>query len=398
VAAAPAPLAPPAEPSTQEPEGHRVQVLFRPEDVALEADPGHLGCPVLGEAVVESRVLVGPTERLRLRVALPGVRAIAPPVPYGADYVLVEASRSQHHTWRLPLLPGARTWVGLRRVHALTHPGLSLLAARTDADPAAPSAALALAGAITRLAQARLAVLLAEDAAALGESGVEPARAELPGGGVRLAVDLRPEPLATALVHSLALRTVDLLVLGGAPEVAVERVEAGLASGDAHVLWVPHAAPPSRRGKVAAWRSARTGGSEGAIPTRALICAAVGEPGKQDVAFAGRLLRHLGARATVFTVLVASDDPASREQAVRFLEAGVRTLRRLGIEADADVESGPPAVRIADRQAQGGYDLLVLGAPLPEPGGTTSLRGVTARLLRETQTPLLVVRSGGPQP
>ncbi len=84
--------------------------------------------PILGQAVVEQRSFVGSFERLRLRLPpLPGVRAIAPPVPFGRDEVWIEATRSQDQARRFPLRPGDSTWVGVQRVHALVHPGLRFL-------------------------------------------------------------------------------------------------------------------------------------------------------------------------------------------------------------------------------------------------------------------------------
>ncbi len=60
------------------------------------------------------------------------------------------------------------------------------------------------------------------------------------------------------------------------------------AAGDAHLLLVRGERPMP--------------------PRRFLLAVAVGEPGKEDVAFAGRLARHLGSPATVLTVL----PPAAR--------------------------------------------------------------------------------------
>jgi sulfate transport system ATP-binding protein len=75
----------------------RVQALFRPEDVALEEDRSALTVPVLGEGVVEQASFAGAQERLLLRLpAMPRVRTLAPPVPFGSDYFLVEASRTPH--------------------------------------------------------------------------------------------------------------------------------------------------------------------------------------------------------------------------------------------------------------------------------------------------------------
>jgi ABC-type Fe3+/spermidine/putrescine transport system ATPase subunit len=103
----------------------RVQVLFRPEDVTLRGSADDLSCPSLGEAVVEQRAFVGSFERLRLRLPpLPGVRAIAPQVPFGDDGVWIEAARSQGQARRFPLQPGDTTVVGVQRVHALVHPGM----------------------------------------------------------------------------------------------------------------------------------------------------------------------------------------------------------------------------------------------------------------------------------
>src|SRR5262245_9688862 len=74
----------------------RVQVLFRPEDVALASSPEALDCPQLGRGEVEESTFVGSFERLRLRLPpIPGVRPIAPPVAFGSGSVLVEVTRSQ---------------------------------------------------------------------------------------------------------------------------------------------------------------------------------------------------------------------------------------------------------------------------------------------------------------
>ncbi|HSS77300.1 MAG TPA: ABC transporter ATP-binding protein, partial [Thermoanaerobaculia bacterium] len=138
--------------------GRRVQVLFRPEDVAVRASADDAGLPLLGQAVVDQRAFIGSFERLRLRLpALPGVRAIAPVVPFGSDSIWIEATRSQDQARRFPLRPGDTTWVGVRRVHALVHPGMRFLLLTDGSAPA--RAALALGGELARLAHARVTVL-----------------------------------------------------------------------------------------------------------------------------------------------------------------------------------------------------------------------------------------------
>jgi ABC-type Fe3+/spermidine/putrescine transport system ATPase subunit len=106
----------------------RVQILFRPEDVALRPNLADLACPQIGHGVVDQRAFVGSFERLRLRLPpLPGVRTIAPTPPFGSDELWIEASRTQDLARRFPLRVGDGAFVGVQRVHALVHPGLRFL-------------------------------------------------------------------------------------------------------------------------------------------------------------------------------------------------------------------------------------------------------------------------------
>jgi hypothetical protein len=113
----------------------RVQVLFRPEDVALAPTSEALDCPKLGQAVVEEVSFGGAIERLRLRLPpIPGVRPISPPVAFGTNSILVEASRLPDQANRFPLEVGSQTWVGVHRIHTLEHPGLSFLIVSDGSD------------------------------------------------------------------------------------------------------------------------------------------------------------------------------------------------------------------------------------------------------------------------
>jgi len=365
----------------------RVQVLFRPEDVALRGSAGDLSCPTLGEAVVEQRAFVGSFERLRLRLpALPGVRAIAPPVPFGHDGVWIEAARSQDQARRFPLHPGDSTWVGVQRVHALVHPGMKFLLV-TDGS-AHSKAALALGGELARLAHAQVTLL---EAGAPGGEGEEAerrrqeTREQLGAGLATLETRATPEPAATAVAREAERRACDLVVLTPPPRQGLELAEAALLAGHHHLLLVPESHP-------------------GRVPARALICVAVGEPGKEDVSFAGRLARHLGAEATIMTVLPESErraegatSPSSAEsQAERFLARSIRTLWRLGVAASTRVRYGNVRDEILAELAEGKHDLLVLGTPLPGRGGALSLGGLVEKLLPLpllADLPVLLVRS-----
>jgi nucleotide-binding universal stress UspA family protein len=131
-------------------------------------------------------------------------------------------------------------------------------------------------------------------------------------------------------------------------------------------------------------------------PTRALICVASGEPGKDDVLFAGRLVRHVGAEATLLSVLPQeyTSQPLARIQAERFLAGGVRTLELLGVPARTTIRTGSVRDEITSEIASGGYDLLVLGAPLAQRDGRIPLSGVVGQMLNVINRPVLIVRSG----
>jgi hypothetical protein len=355
----------------------RVQVLFRPEDVALRASADDPSVPFLGEAVVEQRSFVGSFERLRLRLPpLPGVRAIAPPVPFGRDEVWIEATRSQDQARRFPLRPGDSAWVGVQRVHALVHPGLRFLLL-TDGS-ARSRGALALAGEIARRAHARVAVLGPATADDAGERALQEAREVLGGGLASLETRLTPEAPAGAVAEEVFRRPCDLVILPLPPRDAVEIAEGVLAAGQHHLLLAP-----------------TTPAAEASPPARLLICVAVGEPGKEDVSFSGRLARHLGAEVTILTVLPAAARGTQAETlAERFLAGSARTLNRLGVPVATRVRHGVAREEIVTQIAAGGHDLLVLGAPLPGRDGRIGLGGFVGKLLPEVaHLPVLIVRS-----
>jgi sulfate transport system ATP-binding protein len=314
----------------------RLQVLVRPEDVALRRRSEELGHPALGEGVVTETSFSGAVERLRIRLpALPGVRVIQPPAPFGDEHVAVDASRAQHVARKEPLAPGDRVWVGVRRLHALLHPGLSLVAVDGGATAEA-------AREVARLAQARL---------------------EHTEGVTALADGTLAGPVDLVFARMPALHAVD----------EAERILA--ATGDAHLLLVREAVPMP--------------------PRRFLVAVAVGEPGKEDVAFVGRLARHLGSTATVLSVIEPDADELAARAAERFVAACARTLARWGVPAEPEAVRGDLA-SVIGRRMRDGHDVLVLGAPLPDGHGRRRWgREVRGILAAREQYPILVVRPGG---
>ncbi len=361
--------------------GQRVQVLFRPEQVALAYDASALDCPALGEAVVEQATYAGAGERLRLRLATePGVRPIAPPLAFGRATVPIGAWRDLAASQRTPVATGDRVWVGVRRLHALPHTGLriGLLADSSSAG----QAAIAIAHQIAERAQAELvpwgAMTLAGGLPEPPDRRASPAWLEHPSRlGLPLRAAAKPgsgkgrgDCLETLRrVSEAPARDIVVAACSEDPVALVERL---LLLGEHHLLLLP--APAT-------------------LPERALVCVAAGEPGKGDVLFAGRLLRHLGGAATVLYVLSETEAAGNREGAERFLEAGVRTLASLGVPATWQIRPGPVVPTILNAMAQEGHDLLVVGAPLPAVNGRIALGGVVGQLVRRLAQPILVVRS-----
>ncbi len=351
----------------------RVQVLFRPEDVALAPSAEGLDCPVLGQATVEEVSFGGSYERLRLRLPpIPGVRPISPPVAFGSSSILVEATRYPDQASRFPLQPGSKTWVGVHRIQTLKHPGLSFLLV-SDASRRS-QAALSLGGEIARLAHARMTLLgcgMKEEAL---QVHLQEVRKQLGSGLASLDVQTSRDSPIQAVPRAAEQQPYDLVIMGFHHQQDIELAERLLQTGEHHLLLVP---TPQN------------------APQRALVCVASGEPGKDDVLFAGRLIRHLGADATLLSVLPASNrDSDLYQRAERFLEGGVQSLSILGVPSKTLIRSGATAEEILREATEGNYDLVVLGAPLNTSGGKISLSGVIEQVLRALDDrAILVVRS-----
>lgn len=352
----------------------RVQVLFRPEDVALSAEVDHLGCPTLGQAEVEEISFGGSFERLRLRLPpIPGVRPISPPVAFGSRTILVDATRPPEQANRHPLLPGDKTYVGVHRIHALAHPGLSFLIV-TDGSLSA-QAALALGGQMARLAHARVTLLGCGSKADGLEAVLQEARKSLGSGLASLEVLSMNESIERAVARAVERTQFDLLIIASQPGEDISLVEEILRTGDHHVLLAP--APQLT------------------APVNALICVASGEPGKDDVLFAGRLIRHLNADATLLSVLPEDENTAElRARSDRFMEGGIQSLGLFNVPAVGKIRTGSAAEQIVAEAREGDYDLVILGAPLFKQTGKISLEGVIGDVINKVNDrAILIVRS-----
>ena len=351
----------------------RVQVLFRPEDVVLAPSAEELTCQPLGQGTVEEITFAGSFERLRLNLPpIPGVRAIAPPVAYGSHALSVEATRTQDQVGHYPLLPGQAVWVGINRIHALTHPGLRFLLPTDGAPPAL--AALVVASQIAKLAHARVTLFGYGLTGEVLQRHLQEGKEQMGSGPAALETRSSNLPAAEAISQEVERNPYDLVVLGMGGAGSVALAEQILQTGEHHLLLVP---------------------CSQSTPQRALICVASGEPGKEDVLFTGRLVRHLGATAKLLTVLSeAQDTPETQERVHRFLGKGVQTLDVIGVPATKVVRVGRARDEILSEIQAGGHDLLVLGAPLPDVDGKVVLSGLVGNLVRTINNcPILIVRT-----
>ncbi len=351
----------------------RVQVLFRPEDIALANCREDLDCTPLGEGVVTNLGFNGPSERIRLELPpIPGVRAIAPVVPFGSQKILIEVTRPPDQAAAHPLKVSDKTWVGIRRLHALLHPGLTFLVA-TDGSLRSQSA-LSLGGYMARLAHARLTLLGIGKDEALLDSYLQDARKQLGSGMASVQVRTDSSPIPQAVAKATEKHPVDLVIVGWRPVEGTALAEQILSAGDHHVLLAAH---------------------PGARFEKALVCVASGEPGKDDVMFAGRLLRHLGAQAKLFTVLSeAANNEYQRLLTERFMAGGKHSLELFGVPTEVELRIGQPSTEIVKEIQDGGFDLVILGAPLPGRDRHVSLTRVVEGVMKNAgDCSILIVRS-----
>jgi sulfate/thiosulfate transport system ATP-binding protein len=351
----------------------RVQVVFRPEDVALASNKEDLDCPPLGQGVVTSMGFNGPSERIRLELpAIPGVRAIAPVVPFGSQSITIDSSRPPEQALAFPLSVNDKAWVGIRRLHALSHPGLSYLVV-TDGSLRSQSA-ISLGGYLARMSHARMTLLGVGKDEALLDSYLQDARKQIGSGMASVQVRTDRAPIPVSIARSIEQNPVDLVIAGWRPVEGVNMAEQILQAGDHHLLLAAH---------------------PGARFEKALVCAASGEPGKDDVLFAGRLLRHLGARATLFTVLSnALTDGYQHHRVERFIAGGVKSLEMFGVPTQSEIRIGNPQNEIIEEIRKEECDLVILGAPLPQKDGRTVLSGVIESVMKNAgNCSVLIVRS-----
>jgi nucleotide-binding universal stress UspA family protein len=354
----------------------RAQLLFRPEDVALSASQEDLGCFPIGKGKIIERGFKGPVEHLRVEIPpIQGVRSISPSIPYGHPGFILDVNRSPEQSTNAPLTMGHEAWVGIRRLHVLSHPGLNFLLV-TDGSLRSQSA-LAQGSYMARMSHAQLVLLgIGNDPTRLEEQ-VADARKQVGNGMASLEVEISCAPFDEAVAEAVEKYPIDLLILGWRPTARFEQLEQALQTGEHHLFLATNPTAQLRK---------------------ALICLKSGEPGKDDVVFAGRLLRHMGAEATLMTVIPnvpGEAYPPSRIE--RFLANGQKSLALFGVDSRTRIRKGDLLTAIHEELNMEDYDLVVLGAPLPDLNQKPGLNGVTGSIISTISTiedcSFLIIRS-----
>ena len=357
----------------------RAQILFRPEDIDLSKEVKGLAGSSLGKGKVIEREFKGTHEHLRITLpAIQGVRSIAPTVPYGNPGFIVDVNRPPEQIAALPLSINDEAWVGVRRMHVLSHPGMSFLMV-TDGSLRSQSA-ITVGGYMARMTNARVMMLgLGEDQTKVEKQLVE-ARKQIGSGMASLQVQASTKSFSTAISNLVSQQQYDMLIYGWRPTAGYDPLEQAMRYGEHHLFLATQ--PLSRL-------------------SRALICLASGEPGKDTVLFAGRLLRHMGAEATLMTAVAdplmgtgnkVSDFSQSRID--RFLTGGQQSLAQFGVAAKTMIKEGGLLTAVQDEIAKEPYDLIVLGAPLPDRQGHVDFSGVIGSILSTVENcAFLIIRS-----
>ncbi len=356
-------------------EGERVQLLFRPEQVALSAAALASDVPVIGKGTIAEQNFTGALRRLRLKLPpLAKTRQIAPPPPFGEESLLIDAALPSETT-----LNGEELWVGLRDWTILQPPQPHLLVCDSGAGTLAP---LALTKLLADKLEASTTVLAITENQKSSEAMSDKLKERRQNAGLATA--------ATSFRYGNV-----------AEQIAAEQAE----SLYDFLVMMPDDREPRLPGRNTLTR--RLGKtlvsvlSQAEIPVlvvkgerkqinRILICTAAGEPGKSDIWVGGRLARRLDAEAMLFFVAVESDEVDTLTRS--HLDRGAATLRSLGVNYQVHVRFAQTPVEgiIAEMKA-GDYDLVVIGSQAAGLRSLLKYNKVMLEVLAQADRPILVV-------
>ena len=364
-------------------DGARVQLLFRPEQVALTTDGPPADLPVLGKGEIIEQNFTGPLRRVRLRLPrLEAARQLAPALPFGEEGMLIDAALPSEVD-----LNGNELWIALRGWTILNQPEPHLLVydagqgstaplqlTRLLADKLqAPATVLAVAENPERAETLRATLNERQQAAGLTEA----AQQVRFGNAVEQIAAEHAESVYEMLVMSPQPRAVGLRAR--AAHLPLREARAARQLGDALITALERTDVP-----VLVVKGERT------KLERVLICTAAGEPGKSDIETGGRLARRLNARTTLLFVTRDTDDVNVLTR--RHLDQGAATLRAMDVACDVRVRmAGTPVEGILGEAAAGDYDLIVIGFHGPRSHAFYKFNDIMLQVLENADRPVLVV-------
>jgi sulfate/thiosulfate transport system ATP-binding protein len=364
------PLCLPIPPETSYEEGAKAQVLFRPEQVALSDEEPGSEAAVIGKGTVVERIFSGPLQRVRVQLPhLAATRQVAPPVPFGEEGLLVDASVPSELR-----LESSTVWVSLRAWHILEQPRPRLLVYTGESELMTPSPCISLARALSEKINASATILAVTGERKSGETLNAALRyRQTKQGLVRADPQIRYGNAAEQIIQAQHLGLYDLMLMG--PE--------GHAGTTLHRVLERSSIP------VLIVRNKQK------IFERILICTAAGEPGKSDVWAGGRLARWLNAEVTLLYVTPKGSEGLSAV-ARRHLERAIATLRGLEVKGVIQIRSAekPKEGILAELQA-GNHDLVVVGVHGSRSHARTrsmfGIDDITLQVLNEVDRAVLVV-------
>lgn len=374
--------------TTVDPEG-RLEVLFRPEDLALAASPEELNMPILGQGVIEEVLFLGTLQRLRLRLQpLPGSWRLPP--DYGESGVPVQVARIPRNDKHLDFVSGQQVWVGINNFHILPRVPIRLLLCIDE-----PSSLEPLSNFAAMLARAT--------------GGPVTALVVTPDGAETAQLFAQVQELLGAQIPNVECKQRQ----GRSVEEFLDEMKEG-AYDIALAMDSSRKSFSLRRPLVVQQLTQRAPipvlvvkGERTAI-RRILFCTAGGEPGKRDILFGGRLARRTGAETTLLYVEPKTAPmPASPGQGTKqaietrrppsrwienHLTEGALTLVNQGIRAEIKVREGPVVEEIVNEIVKGDYDLVVVGGTLSGTPSRFANLDLASAIIQRAECPVLIVR------
>jgi sulfate transport system ATP-binding protein len=355
----------------------RVQLLFRPEQVALSAEKPADDLPILGKGEIIEKNFTGALRRVRLKLPrLERTRQLAPVVPFGEENFLIDAVVSSEE-----ILQTDELWVSLQDWTILKQPSSRLLVCDVENGLHAP---LDIAEFIAERLRASTTVLAIAENPEAGEKlrtvfNTRMQEAEINQADLHIRYGNPAEQLAIEKAESLY----EMLILSDKPDAKTSRLPKPYSKSKnlskTLVTLLERIDTP-----VLVVKGERTS------IKRLLICTAAGEPGKSDVKVGGRLARRLGASVTLLYITKDSAEPGALARS--HLEQAARTLRVQDIESNVQIrQAATPVEGILAEAESGDYDLIVLGSHGPRSSSLFRVNDVTMQVLSEIDRPVLVV-------